>query len=202
MNSDLLNNNYLIIRNFISKSTAKEHADEFKKAYHANLLRRDNQVPNSYVSYQPKLAQILHKEKCNTISDLVGSKLIPTYCFARMYHKGNVLEKHTDRSSCEVSVTVQLDGDTSWPIWITTPDGKDVSVDLQFGDGMIYLGCIAPHWREKYLGDNYSQLFFHYVREDGSCMNINFKNRNERRVAYVLNPLQRETLIKEYAKLL
>ena len=32
---------------------------------------------------------------------------------------------------------------------------------------MLYLGCLAPHWRLEYTGKNYSQVFIHYVREDG-----------------------------------
>jgi len=117
-----------------------------------------------------------------------------------MYKNGSVLEKHTDRGACEISVTIHLDGDRSYPIWIKTFEGKDVSVDLQSGDGMIYLGCTAPHWREKYFGNSYSQLFFHYVREDGPC------RMYEDDLREVPNPFRGnlliETLIEEYRKLL
>ena len=169
MNRELLTNNYLIVRNFISKSTVKEHYDQFREAYYSNLLKKDKQVPNSFIAYNPKLAKDLQYEKCDDVSSIIGSKVLPTYCFARMYRNGNVLKKHTDRPACEISLTLHLDGDRSWPIWITNPNGKNVSVELESGDVMIYLGCTAPHWREEYLGDNYSQVFFHYVREEGSC---------------------------------
>jgi hypothetical protein len=34
---------------------------------------------------------------------------------------------------------------------------------------MLYLGCVADHWRDTpFSGQNYSQLFLHYVRSNGS----------------------------------
>jgi hypothetical protein len=32
-------------------------------------------------------------------------KLIPTYSYARIYKKGDVLHRHKDRFSCEISTT-------------------------------------------------------------------------------------------------
>ena len=37
-----------------------------------------------------------------------NKKLLPTYAFWRTYTKFAVLEKHTDRPSCEISVTVNI----------------------------------------------------------------------------------------------
>ena len=102
-----------------------------------------------------------------SVSKFVGCKVVPTYVYARMYKNGGILKKHTDRPACEISVTLHLGGDTSWPIWIQTPEGDAVSVNLQEGDSMIYLGCIAPHWRNIYFGNTYAQVFLHYVRKNG-----------------------------------
>jgi hypothetical protein len=46
-----------------------------------------------------------------------GLKLIPTYSYARIYKKGDILHRHKDRFSCEISTTLNLGGD-SWPIYI------------------------------------------------------------------------------------
>ena len=45
MNRELLTNNYLIVRNFVSKSIVKKHLDTFKYAYEQNLLRDDELTP-------------------------------------------------------------------------------------------------------------------------------------------------------------
>lgn len=39
--------------------------------------------------------------------------------FVRVYNKGNELKKHKDRSSCKISTTINLGGET-WPIFIQT----------------------------------------------------------------------------------
>ena len=31
---------------------------------------------------------------------------------------------------------------------------------------MLYLGCVAPHWRDEFYGTWYAQIFLHYVRSD------------------------------------
>ena len=46
-----------------------------------------------------------------------GLKLNPTYSYARIYKKGDVLHRHKDRFSCEISTTMNLGGD-EWPIYI------------------------------------------------------------------------------------
>ena len=34
-----------------------------------------------------------------------GLQLIPTYSYARIYKKGDILKRHKDRPSCEISTT-------------------------------------------------------------------------------------------------
>ena len=167
MNPDLLNNNYLIIRNFISDSEVKNLTLNFHKMNEEKPFPPCPQVSDSSGLIDSILGTEVLCLNCAKVSEIVKSTLLPTYSYIRIYKSGNELEKHTDRPACEISVTLHLDGDTSWPIWITTPYGEEVSVDLLPGDAMIYLGCIAPHWRTKYMGNNYTQLFFHYVRSKG-----------------------------------
>jgi hypothetical protein len=93
-----------------------------------------------------------------------GLKLTPTYSYARIYKKGDVLERHKDRFSCEISTTLNLGGD-SWPIYLE-PSGKKglkgVKIDLKPGDMLIYSGCELEHWREAFKGKDCAQVFLHY----------------------------------------
>jgi len=92
-----------------------------------------------------------------------GKKLLPTYSFWRCYTKYADLKKHTDRPSCEISVTVNINGDgTSWPIFM-----EGTSLDLKKGDAALYLGCKVKHWREEFKGDYQFQTFLHYVDAEG-----------------------------------
>ena len=92
---------------------------------------------------------------------------MPTYTYARVYTPGAILSRHTDRDACEISITLNLNQDTKWPIWIKKPNGEEVSLDLQPGHAMLYLGCTAEHWRDRFEGQEYSQVFLHYVRANG-----------------------------------
>lgn len=169
MNNDLLRNNYLVVPNFISV----EHAKKLEKEFHVDdeecNFDGDPQAPNSSSIYNYLPAVELLANKTSFVSELIGETVLPTYVYSRIYRNGSVLTRHTDRPSCEISVTLHLGGDKPWPICIQTPEGDERCITLNPGDGMLYLGCIAPHWRNKFEGTEYTQFFLHYVRSRGYC---------------------------------
>jgi hypothetical protein len=128
----------------------------------------DGQIPNAKAILDHEyMFETLHERLWPTIEQAVGEELIPTYAYARLYSNGDVLEKHTDRPACEVSITIQLGRSHhyAWPIYM---GGK--RIDLGEGDGVIYPGCDVEHWRDKCDGpdDYYSgQVFLHFVRKHG-----------------------------------
>jgi len=93
-----------------------------------------------------------------------GYKLNETYSYARIYKLGDVLHRHKDRYSCEVSTTLHLGGDP-WPIYLD-PTGKKgqagIKVELEPGDMLMYSGCEVEHWREPFPGKDCAQVFLHY----------------------------------------
>ena len=98
-------------------------------------------------------------------------KLSPTYSYARIYKNGDVLARHKDRFSCEISTTLNLGGD-SWPIYLdpTSKFGQaGIKIELKPGDMLVYSGCELEHWREEFKGQNCGQVFLHYNKK-GSKM--------------------------------
>ena len=96
--------------------------------------------------------------------------LIPCYTYTRIYKKGDILKRHKDRPSCEISTTLHLGGEP-WPIFLD-PTGADnaptgISINLKVGDMLVYSGCDLEHWREPFEGDNCAQVFLHYNNIDG-----------------------------------
>jgi len=182
MNSKLIENNYLVIPNFISSDRAKVLSEEFKTHCENNEFPGDNQAPNSHAIYNHISFLELLCEKTPEVSTLLEETVLPTYSYARVYKEGSVLEKHTDRDACEISLTLHLDGDHPWPIWIETPQQQKKFVSLNPGDAMLYLGRIAPHWRDEYQGSYYSQVFLHYVRSRGECSYAYFDNREKGKI--------------------
>jgi hypothetical protein len=174
MNDSLLKNNFLYIPELICPDLAESLAIKFKKDSETNDLPGDGQAWNSGSCYNYTPALDILCDKTQIISEIIEHTVIPTYTYGRVYRKNSVLERHTDRPACEISVTVHLGGDLPWSIWIQDPEGKNRCVSLNPGDAMIYLGCIAPHWRDEFYGEWYSQIFLHYVRSGGPCSSCYF----------------------------
>jgi predicted 2-oxoglutarate/Fe(II)-dependent dioxygenase YbiX len=180
MNNLLTENNYIIIPNFIQPFRAQELAKLFEEYCVENNLEGDSQSPNSYSKYNFINFLELLCEKTPEVSDILGETVVPTYSYARVYKNGSILEKHTDREACEISLTVHLDGDTEWPIYIETPGGETRSISMKPGDAMMYLGRIAPHWRQKFEGNKYTQVFLHYVKSNGENSFAYFDKNTEK----------------------
>jgi predicted 2-oxoglutarate/Fe(II)-dependent dioxygenase YbiX len=180
MNQKLLYNNYIIIPNFVSSYRANKLKDEFVEFSQRNNLKGDSQIPNSHSDYNYISFLELLCEKTPEVSEILEETVLPTYTYARVYKNGSILEKHSDRDSCEISLTLHLGGDRPWLIWIKTPEGEDRSVELKPGDAMMYLGTIAEHWRDEYDGEEYVQVFLHYVRSRGKCAYTYFDNENHK----------------------
>ena len=129
----------------------------------------DQQVPETYSHYSDIAMETLLEKLVEPMSKETGLNLIPTYSYARIYKKGDVLKRHKDRYSCEVSMTMNLGGDP-WPIYLEPSgetDKEGVKIDLEPGDALIYRGCEVEHWREAFEGENCGQVFLHYNDASG-----------------------------------
>ena len=146
----------------------------------------DEQVPNTYSHYADTAMETLLLAVQPKMEKLTGLKLNPTYSYARIYKKGDILHRHKDRFSCEISTTMNLGGD-SWPIYLEAKKnvgnsndidpntGKNYLVEtknegtkvtLKPGDMLVYKGEILEHWREVFLGSNCAQVFLHYNNQE------------------------------------
>jgi hypothetical protein len=175
-------NKYTVIKQAISKDLASFVANYFsiqKQVYDTCLKERyispfedmlgryegnNQQVPNTYSHYSNIAMETLMLKCQPQMEKATGLKLYPAYTYARIYKKGDVLKRHKDRFSCEISTTMNLGGD-DWPIYLE-PSGergkKGVRVDLKQGDMLVYSGCELEHWREKFKGNECVQVFLHY----------------------------------------
>lgn len=170
MKQQLLDNNYIIIEDLISPEASQQLYEQLKKDikdYPQMFDMGDMQAPKSPSIYNYRFFVELLIGLLGRISQESDEFLLPTYSYARVYSNGAELVKHTDRPACEVSATLHLGGDKDWPIFFTKPDGTVVSYELKPGQGVIYLGEKSEHWREKFEGTEYGQVFLHYVRARG-----------------------------------
>src|SRR6056300_163797 len=77
----------------------------------------DQQVPNTYSHYADQVMETLLVKMLPVMASETGLDLVPTYSYARIYKQGDILKRHKDRPSCEISTTLNLGGDP-WPIYI------------------------------------------------------------------------------------
>ena len=145
----------------------------------------DPQVPGAYSIYGDYLMETLLEKTLPFIEKKTSTKLVPTYAYTRLYRTGHILHRHKDRSSCEISSTMNLGGD-DWPIFISpkenvglcegeggkqgiTPasNAKGIKVVLKPGDMLLYRGVELEHWRETFTGKECGQVFFHYNDKKG-----------------------------------
>jgi hypothetical protein len=169
MIEQLKQNNYLFVDNFIDVKKANILYEKFKEDINnnPNNFTKDSQCPKSFATYNYRPFLELLVNKTSYISELIGEPVLPTYCYARLYQKGEVLEKHKDRPSCEISITLNLFKDKDWDIFFTKPNGEKTSLNMSAGQAALYLGCESEHWRDAFEGDEYAQVFLHYVRSNG-----------------------------------
>ena len=124
----------------------------------------DPQIPSTYSHYGDLVMETLLQGLKGKMEKETGYKLQEAYAYARIYKTGDVLHRHKDRYSCEVSTTLNLGGDP-WPIYLE-PSGKKgmagIKVDLKPGDMLIYQGCEVEHWRDAFPGKDCGQVFLHY----------------------------------------
>ena len=143
---------------------------------------KDKQVPNTYSIYGDTFMETLMMKVLPIMQKRTNMNLIPCYTYARIYKKGDILKRHSDRPSCEISTTLHLGGGL-WPIFLDPTGQKSVideykqvhkpnapqgiAITLEVGDMLVYSGCDLEHWREPFKGDNCAQVFLHYNNIDG-----------------------------------
>jgi hypothetical protein len=167
MQLEIIQNNYLHIPGFITDGEAQILSKQFKEHCKKFNIQGDPQAPNSHAMYNFMPFVRLMVKKILHVNELLGEEVLPTYTYARVYKNGSVLERHRDRPACEISFTLNLEKDTDWPLYFQRPDNSETEIELNPGDAILYLGCQADHWRNKFEGEEHVQLFLHYVRADG-----------------------------------
>jgi len=169
-------NKYHVIKSVISKDLAKVSYNYLLIKRNAIAYMRENnylapfdnnfgtwddeQVLNTFSIYGDPLMETLLLYIKPKMIKATGLNLYQTYSYARTYKSGDILKKHKDRPSCEISTTLFLGGD-KWPIYLNNGK-KDIKINLKEGDMLIYKGCDLEHWREPFNGEVCVQTFLHY----------------------------------------
>lgn len=167
VNPRLIQQHHVRVPGFISARRASSLAEAFRQLDLAGGCVRDQQAPRSPAAYNFLPFVRLLVEKNQTVSQLCGEALLPTYAYGRIYRHGETLPRHRDRDACEISISLNLAQDSPWPLYLETPQDRIARLELEPGDAVMYLGCEADHWREFHTGEFHIQVFLHYVLAEG-----------------------------------
>jgi hypothetical protein len=174
--------NYFLMKRQVAKTLFETRSIAPSEKMHGTW--KEQQVPGTYSHYADIAMETLLLMLKPLMEKHTGVKLIENYSYARIYKKGDVLDKHKDRFSCEFSTTLNLGGDP-WSIYVNPNEkeganvvikekgieqkhynpskSKGVAIDLNPGDMLIYRGDLLEHWRNEFKGDNCAQVFLHYT---------------------------------------
>ena len=154
---------YKLIQNFFSK---KEVEVLQNYCYNKLDMNRDYKLDSQSFSpawYNDSLMTSFLDIKLPIVEKESNLKLFPTYAYWRYYVFGATLKKHTDRPSCEISITACIKKYDNWPLII---EGN--TIELKEGEALMYSGCDQSHGRPGiYKGKGMAQVFFHYVNQNG-----------------------------------
>ena len=163
---------YKVIKKFFSKKELEVYQ---KYCYNKVDLNKDYRLDSQSFSptwYNDPLMMSLLDNKLPLVEKESNLKLFPTFTYWRYYVLGADLKQHTDRPSCEVSVTVCIKKYDNWPLII---EGE--KIELEEGEGLLYAGCEQKHGRPGiYKGEGMAQVFFHYVNQNGPYTNHAYDN--------------------------
>ena len=165
---DFKQKGYIVIRNCIS-------ASEIDRLYQYTLDRvtkgnmDDGQVPGSPSFYLDPEVNQLQQTLRPMMEEHIGVKLLPVFCYNRVYRTGAVLRIHKDSHRAEISTTMNLGQQGEpWDLWLVDYNENAVAITLHPGDALLYYGNRLHHWRGKLEhADLVSQIMFHFVDANG-----------------------------------
>ena len=118
-----------------------------------------------------------------TMNQLTGRDLLPTYNYFRIYRQGDVCRVHSDRASCEhsLSLTLAYSDGAAWDFQVGTDpldepravedewgSERSATISMQPGDAVLYKGVEHRHGRTTPNPNRWSaHMFLHWVDRSG-----------------------------------
>ncbi|MGD9592947.1 MAG: hypothetical protein AB7V32_10540 [Candidatus Berkiella sp.] len=175
MTSSFINDNqrYLIIKGALSKEICDLLAEYaiFKESVKPNAKK--GILINVHREYGDPLMETMLNKLTPLIEKETGLSLWPTLSFYYVYKNGHQLQKHKDRSSCQIVAGLCIGADSEfkkdngqWPL-ILNINGEALPISLDYGDILIFKGSETEHWRDAFTGKWFVSAIFGYVDKNG-----------------------------------
>ena len=172
MHDILYKKGYVVIDNFFSDIQTDYYMSKVVDLLRENDMELGNRMQtgvhpktwnvNAHPVWESVLWNVLPEvERCT------DEKLFPTYSYQRVYLKDSHMSHHSDWPWCQISISVNLGQSHPYSLYVTDLEtGFSNEIVQKPGQALLYLGHNTSHFREKFEGDWYSQLFLHYVLDN------------------------------------
>ena len=176
--------NYIIIKHVLSDDVCELLASYANlKAEMKPNIKKDA-LKHTHREYGDFLMETLLCRLHPLIEKATGLELWPTLSFYYTYKNGTRLEKHKDRSSCQIVAGLCIGADDEfkkgggqWPL-ILNINGNAEPVALDYGDLVIFKGHETEHWRETFTGTWFVSAIFGFVDKQGPFAFQKFDQRH------------------------
>ena len=138
-----------------------------------------------YDFYCDYLSMIFHLKITPHVSKILNKKIIPSFCFTRMYFEESKLNFHRDRDACEIAISHCHYGEP-WKIYILEDDFITGT-----GDSICYEGK-NTHGRITPLKNRSLYSFYFWVEKDGKYDEWKYDNSEK------IEKIYKQTLDKLY----
>ncbi len=175
--SDFQNAGYKKVESLIDAQTIETVSQYFENKISRGEWQSNSESIENAASklgyYADPLIEVMLKQCQPAIEQHTGLLLEPTYSFSRVYQGGEELKPHTDRPSCEISVTINVacTGDI-WPIWMqyanndpvkcmlnpSTEAGDEYRVQLHSLSILVHSFIPAHHQRPEFSSTSCNRL--------------------------------------------
>ncbi|OGV25966.1 MAG: hypothetical protein A3F18_01870 [Legionellales bacterium RIFCSPHIGHO2_12_FULL_37_14] len=168
-------NNYIILKQAVAPEICDLIAEyaRLQASVKPKIHKRGDPLAYIHRAYADPLMETLLLRLTPKVEEALQCELWPTLSFYYTYAKGNELNKHKDRSSCEFVAGLYIAADPqftqnegSWPLCLDL-EGKEEKIALNSGDLVIFKGHEVLHWREKFTGQWCVSAIFGYVDKNG-----------------------------------
>lgn len=166
----------VVVPEFIDQRFARMLYSMLLLRRHRREGKRDDHIPTALSFWGDSTLDAFHLTVLPGAEAVARGPLLPTYCYARLYGHGDVLHRHHDREACEIVVSVHLGHHGVAPPPICFATGE--VVDQEPGDAVVFRGMAIDHWRDRFSGDVFGQIFMNFVRADGPYRGLALDGRH------------------------
>ncbi len=167
---------YYILKQAVSAHDCALLADYalFKEKLKPNIKQSIDPLDHVHREYGDPLMELWLEKLVPTIEHTLGRAVWPSLSFYYVYHHGNKLQMHKDRSSCQWVASLCIGADPAfkqdqqtWPLILKTGEDTTEHAALQYGDILLFKGHETTHWREPFTGQWFVSAIFAFVEKEG-----------------------------------